>query len=223
MIRTAGCLLSVFAFALWGITTQEILARMDRAAPAFSTMKAEVTRITYTKVIDEKSEETGIMLLKRRGKELRMLIEFRQPSPKIVVFSGRKGEVYYPKLNTIQEYDLSKHKQLIDQFLTLGFGATGRELAENYQVQVKGEEAIAGEKTVHMELIPKSAAARQNISKIDLWMTEAGDRPVQQRFVQPSGDYTLIRYSHAQLNIPLSDEDLKLKAPKGVKREFPQR
>lgn len=223
MIRTAGCLLSVFAFVLWGITTQEILARMDRAAPAFSTMKAEVTRITYTKVIDEKSEETGIMLLKRRGKELRMLIEFRQPSPKIVVFSGRKGEVYYPKLNTIQEYDLSKHKQLIDQFLTLGFGATGRELAENYQVQVKGEEAIAGEKTVHMELIPKSAAARQNISKIDLWMTEAGDRPVQQRFVQPSGDYTLIRYSHAQLNLPLSDEDLKLKAPKGVKREFPQR
>ena len=46
---------------------------------------------------------------------------------------------------------------------------------------------------------------------------------VQQRFVAPSGDYNLATYSNVKLNPPMTADDLKLKLPAGVKREFPQK
>ena len=34
----------------------------------------------------------------------------------------------YPKLKTVQEIDLGKRTDLIDQFLLVGFGTSGQEL-----------------------------------------------------------------------------------------------
>ena len=56
-----------------------------------------------------------------------MLIDFTKPNPRTVAFRGRKAEIYYPKLKSVQEYDLGKRSDLLDQFLLVGFGTTGKE------------------------------------------------------------------------------------------------
>ena len=133
-----------------------------------------------------------------------------------------KAEIYYPKMKTVQEYNLSKYSALVDQFLLVGFGTSGKELSSNYDIKAVGEEPIAGVPATHLELTPKTEARREKLKTLDLWISEEG-YPVQQKFLQPSGDYTSFTYTNVKLNAPLAEDALKLKVPKGVKREFPQK
>lgn len=212
----------LFAVSLCSATSsEEVLQRLDQAASKFTGMTASVSRTTYTKVLDEKAVETGTMNLRKNGKEVRVLISLEKPDEKLVSFRGRKAEVYFPKLKTVQEWDLGKHGNLIDQFLLVGFGS-GRDLKSAYTIQYLGEETVAGQKTDHLELTPTAANVKDKLRRVDLWISGSG-YPVQQKFVQPSGDYYLVTYTDVRLNPALTEEALNLKLPKGVKREYPQK
>ncbi|HYO82982.1 MAG TPA: hypothetical protein VES20_16360, partial [Bryobacteraceae bacterium] len=102
-------------------TADEILLKLDQAAPKFTGMSADLQRVTYTKVLDEKATETGNILLRKAGRDLQVLISLEKPDVKTVSFRGRKAEVFFPKLKTVQEWDLGKHGDLVDQFLLVGF------------------------------------------------------------------------------------------------------
>jgi outer membrane lipoprotein-sorting protein len=220
-VSSVACALAVTAFAA---ASDDILTRMDKNAGRFSAMESELTRVSYTSVIDDKAVESGSILLKKHAaRDLQVLINFSKPDAKTVAFRGRKAEIYLPKMKTVQEYDLGRHSNLLDQFLLVGFGTPGKELKANYTVKPLGEETVAGQKTHKLELIPTSAKTKESLSKVELWMAEDGTYPVQQKFVQPSGDYHLITYTDVKLNPEVSDETLKLKLPKGVKREHPQK
>jgi outer membrane lipoprotein-sorting protein len=206
--------------ASFATTAADVLAKLDQSAPKFTSMTATLTRLTYTKVIDDKSVEQGQIALKKLSpRDIQVLINFEKPDPRTVSFRGRKAEIVYPKLKTVQEIDLGKRTDLIDQFLLVGFGTSGQELQSNYTVKYVGEEAIAGQKAHHLQLTPK----REKVQAMDLWISENGGHPVQQKFVQPSGDYYLFTYQDVKVNPQLGDEAFKLKVPKGYKREFPQK
>jgi outer membrane lipoprotein-sorting protein len=200
-------------------STENVLGQMDQSAAKFTGLSADLTRVTYTKVIDEKTTESGSMSLKKQGRELKVLINFVKPDAKTVAFQGRKAEVYYPKLNTVQEYDVGKQRGLVDQFLLVGFGTSGKDLKANYAIKYVGEESIDGKKAYKLELTPTAAEMKDKLRGMELWMAESGSYPLQQKFIQPSGDYYLFTYSAVKLNPQLTDDALKLNLPKGVKRE----
>jgi outer membrane lipoprotein-sorting protein len=217
------CLWSV-SVASAALSSEEVLERMDQHSGKFTGLTADLTRLTYTKVIDDKANESGSMILKKLApRDLQVLIDFLKPDPKTVAFRGRKAEVYFPKLKTVQEYDLGKQSGLVDQFLLVGFGTSGKELKANYAIKYIGEETVAGEKTQKLELTPNAPDLKEKLRKLELWMADSGTHPVQQKFLQPSGDYYLFTYTGVKLNPVLSDESLKLKLPKGVKREKVQK
>jgi len=206
--------------ACFGIGTEDVLAKLDQTAAKFTSMTASLTRLTYTKVIDDKSVEQGqIALRKLSPRDIQVLINFEKPDPRMVSFRGRKAEIMYPKLKTVQEIDLGKRTDLIDQFLLVGFGTSGQELQSNYTVKYAGDETIAGQKTHRLQLTPK----REKVQAMELWIAESGGYPVQQKFVQPSGDYYLFTYQDVKLNPQLGNEAFTMKVPKGYKREFPQK
>jgi outer membrane lipoprotein-sorting protein len=214
----------VLPLAVFGMTADDVLSKLDQSAAKFHAMTGNLTRLSYTKVIEDKSTEEGMIALKKVGsRDLQVLIEFSKPDPKMVAFRGRKAEIYYPKLKLVQEYDLGKRTDLLDQFLLVGFGTTGRELKANYSVKYIGEESIAGQKAQKLELTPSTAERREKLQKLELWIDDDGLYPVQQKFIQPSGDYYLFTYRDVKLNPQLGDDAFKLKLPKGVKREFPQK
>jgi outer membrane lipoprotein-sorting protein len=206
--------------ACFGIASEDVLAKLDQSSGKFTSMTASLTRLTYTKVIDDKSVEQGHIALKKVGpRDIQVLINFEKPDPRTVAFRGRKAEIMYPKLKTIQEIDLGKRTDLTDQFLLVGFGTSGQELQSNYTVKYVGDESIAGQRTHRMQLTPK----RDKVQAMELWIAENGGYPVQQKFVQPSGDYYLFTYQDVKLNPQLASEAFALKVPKGYKREFPQK
>jgi outer membrane lipoprotein-sorting protein len=211
------------AFAASGSTTAEtVLSKLDAAAPSFTGMTANLTRVTYTKVLDEQTTESGTIALRKQGSGIQLLIKLEKPDEKLVSFRGRKAEIYYPKLKTVEEWDLGKHSGLIDQFLLVGFGS-GKALKSAYSVKYLGDDTVAGQKVHKLELIPQSDEVKDKLRRVDLWVAEDGAYPVQQRFVQPSGDYYLVTYSGVKLNPALTDEALRLNLPKGVKRTTPQK
>jgi len=197
----------------------DFLAKMDKVASGFTGMSSDISQTKYTAVISDKSTESGQFLMKKAGRDVRALINFTKPDPKSVGFAGKKAEIYYPEMKTVQEYDLGKQSNMVEQFLMLGFGTTGKELQSNYAVKLVGSETVAGHKTVHLSLLPKSASVKEQFSRFEIWMDDSGEYPVQQQVFQPSGDYYLITYSNIKLNPTLTDASIAMKLPKGVKRE----
>ncbi|MCC6588421.1 MAG: outer membrane lipoprotein carrier protein LolA [Bryobacterales bacterium] len=205
-------------------SAEAVLQRMDSAGPQFRGAAASLKRVVHTAVINDDTEETGTFsLLKGKARELRVLIDIKKPDVRQVALSDRKAEIFNPNANVVQEFDLGKQKGLVDQFLLLGFGVTGKELSKNYAVKYLGEDNVAGQKCSRLELTPKSAEVRQHFNKIELCIASTGGHPVRQKLYEPSGNYTDITYSDVKLNPSIKSEELALKLPKNVKREFPQR
>ena len=200
-----------------------VFARLDRAAAEFKGLTANVRRVTHTDFANEDTIDIGTIKLKRaKPHDTRMLLDFTKPDPKTVAFQGKKAEIYYPRMLTVDEYDLGKNRDLVDQFLLLGFGSTSRELQEAYHIRLAGAETVNGQKTTELELVPKSKEVLQQIKRFELWIADSSGLPVQLKYY-PSGQNILITYTDIKLTPNLSDTDLKLQLPKGVKRNYPQK
>jgi len=207
-----------------GADLKQTLARVDQAAAGFRGLIAKVKKLDYTAVIKESAVETGQITLRRpKPRDLKMLAEFTAPDERAVAFDGRKVQIYYPRLLTVQEYDLGKQSSLVDQFLVLGFGATSAELSKTYDIKWGGEETLNGVPCGRLELLPKSEEARQHVRMIEIWVSSKDGLTQQQKIHQPSRDYKLITYTDIKLNPPLKDDSTRLKLPKGVKKETPQK
>ena len=205
-------------------TLPEVLAKIDVAAPKFSGMAADVEKLEFTKVIADKSVESGTILIRRaKPKELHVKIEFTKPELRIVTLRGSKAELYLPKIQTVQEIDLGKQSDLVSKVILVGFGTTGKDLQANYEAILVGEETVSGQKTYRLKLTPKSTQLKEQFSRMEVWFAEDGTLPVQQKVVLPSGDYKTFTYSNIRYNPALTEEALALKLPKNVKREYPQR
>jgi outer membrane lipoprotein-sorting protein len=199
-----------------------ILARMDQNSASFKAASGNLERISHNAAVDVDHSASGTVLLKRmKGRDLRALINFTQPEPQQVLIAGTIADIYYPKMETVQEYDLGKHKALFDQFYLLGFGGSGKELAAAYAIKYVGSEDIGGAKSSHLELVPKPAEALKSVRKVDLWLSEASGYTSQLRIAVPSGDTTTLIYSNLKVNPNIPDSALKLNLPKGVHTVHP--
>ena len=205
-------------------TAAAVLARIDKQAAGFRKLTAKFKKVAYTAVLNETSdEEEGAIWLMRSDKEIQMRGEVTGQDAHSYGFRDRRGENYYPKMNTVQIYDLGKERGLIDQFLLLGFGSSGKEIEKNYRVKVTGNGVVGGAKTTILELTPVDKRVLESIVKVELWIPEEAGYPVQQKFWQPGGNYYQFTYSCVRINPPLPDSDFRLKLPANVKKEYPQK
>jgi outer membrane lipoprotein-sorting protein len=223
LLTSALCLLLVSTTLSGASTAAQVLSRMDKAAAEFRGMTANISRVKYTSILDERSEEVGTMAIRRDGKAVESKIEITKPNPRALAFSGNTVQLYYPKINTVQEFDISKNRGLVDQFLLLGFGNSGKDLARAYKVTAKGMETIDGVSALKLELVPKSAKAKELLTAVEIWVPEGAAHPIRQKFIEPSDDYMEVTYSNVKMNPALSPKDIKLNLPANVKREYPQR
>jgi outer membrane lipoprotein-sorting protein len=201
----------------WTLGTS--LSHLDDAAKDFHSLSADIERTKVTVVVDDHSTETGTILV--RGDK--MALDMNAPNARTILRTGDTLYVYTPGLKRVEEYNLGKNRSLVDQFLLLGFGTSGKELEKHYLITVLGEVPIDDKKTVELELTPKSAEVRNQISKIWIWFDESTWLPEQQQFFETgSGDYFIVHYSKVIRNPGLSDSRFKPRWPKGTEKIKPQ-
>jgi outer membrane lipoprotein-sorting protein len=202
----------------WAQSTSDIFSRLDQAAHSFTSATASIRVTNHTAIIDEDDTQIGTVAVRRNSPtELYFLITFAGQAAQSIAFRGKTLQIYYPRLNTIREYDISKYKDLAQKLILVGFGMAGRELAANYDVTNLGNEHVQSQDSVHLQLIPKASEILKQLNRVDLWVSLRNDCPVQQKFYMPGGDYRLVTYSDVKLNPPLPASALDL--PKGAKHE----
>src|ERR1700704_1364856 len=196
---------------------ETVFARIDKAAAGFKGLTADMKRLHHVELVNANEMDEGTITVKKvKANDIRILINFTKPEPKTVMIGGGKAQMYNPKANEVQEADIKKHKDLINEVLLLGFGSTSSDLKAAYTIQLGGPEAVNGAPTVRIELVPKNEEIRHTIKKCELWIPENGV-PVQQKFYEGGGDYQIATYSHIVLNPNIPDSAVKLDLPKGVK------
>ena len=200
------------------------LALMDEAAAKFKGLQADMQEISHIAVMNEDSIATGTIVLKRpKPNDIRALIDFKPPNPRQVMIAGVKAAIYYPGINTVQEWDLGKSRSLVEQFMLLGFGSNSKDLESAYSIRLGGPETVAGQAATRLELIPKSQDVLAHLKRVDLWISDAMGIAVQQKLYQTGGDYWLATYTNIKLRPNLPDSAVKFDLPKSVKREYPQK
>jgi outer membrane lipoprotein-sorting protein len=206
------------ALLLQGQDAQSVLQRMDKAAPAFKAMTADLKMMTYIKILDDKTTDAGTVTVQRVKKnDTRAFIQFSGEAARNLTLQGQKVVIYYPNLNQYQDYDLGKTVN-VNQFLLLGFGSSGKELSASYDIKSAGTEKIAGTETTKLLLTPKDLKTQEHLKTAEIWVPNDSANPIQQQFNEPSGNYRLVTYTNIKL-IPHLQQDIRLTIPAGATKK----
>ena len=195
----------------------QILSRMDASGKRLKSVSADINYTKVTILVDDKSTEAGRIFF-RNPKSPEVLINFTAPDPKVILLKKDKAEMYLPKINQVQEYDLSRHQGVVQQFLLLGFGTESGDLQKGYQIKYVSEDELDHNMTVVLELTPRSQNVASQLAKIRLWVSEESWVPVQQEFYEPDGDYAIAHYSSMKINQNISSSIFRIPAAKDAKR-----
>lgn len=218
LIACAACTLRA------GPPLDEVLARMDAAASSWQGLRAELEWVRYMSLVDERRVESGRIAVRRaKNGDVEMLAAFQQPSTYFLAVRGDKAERYNPKTKTVEEYDLGRSKDKVENALMLGFGTSGSYLSKHYRVSLEGEERVAGQATVKLELKPKDPQGELNNRPLEMWVATDIWQPVQYKVYDLSpGDYRIYSYSEVQVNPSFKSSEFKLRLERGTKRTRPQ-
>jgi len=129
----------------------------------------------------------------------------------IVCCQGGSVKLYEQKLDQVTT--LSKLSQYESYFM-LGFGASGRELAEKWDITDEGPETIAGVKTEKLTMVPKDPAVRRNVAKVTLWMDLDRGVSLKQVFDEGEGQSRVCTYSNFRMNQALPGDAFTFKTDK---------
>jgi outer membrane lipoprotein-sorting protein len=82
----------------------------------------------------------------------------------------------------------------------LGFGASGKDLEQKWEIKYLGPETLDGVKTEQLELIAKDAEVRKNIPKVTVWVDADRGVSLKQVFDEGPGQYRVSVYFNIKVN-----------------------
>lgn len=195
---------------------QTVLRKLDKASENFHTTSADFEFDTVTTLpIYDKDVQKGVVYYKRDLHNSQMAAHIEQINgravPKVVVSSGGTIKLYEKKINQVTI--LTKFSQYQSWFM-LGFGASGKELEEKWNIKYLGAEKIDGITTDKLEMTAKDPVVRKNIQKLTLWMDSERGVSVQQLFDQGQGQTRTCRYTNIKMNQKLPSDAFTFKTDK---------
>ena len=183
---------------------KSVLAKLDAVAPSFHSTSADFEFDSYqTDPVPDKDVQKGTVYYERRNSAFEMAAHIDEENGKSVpkVYKYAKGvfQLYEKLPNQVTTYKNDK----LGGYLLLGFGASGKELADKWDITYAGTEALDGVKTDKLELIPKDPAVRKNLPKVTVWMDTAHGVSRKQVFDEGQGQSRVCVYFNFKFNQPL--------------------
>jgi outer membrane lipoprotein-sorting protein len=198
---------------------QAVLHRLDVAAANFHTASTDFEFDTVqTQPVPDKDVQQGTAYYQRNGAAFQMSAHISnvngQAVPKVIVCcSGGSIRLYEKLINQVTT--LSKLSQYESWFM-LGFGASGKELAEKWNITYDGSEMLDGVKTEKLEMVPKDPAVRKNVPKVTIWMDTDRGVSLKQVFDEGPDQYRVCVYFHIKINQSLPADAFTFKTDKGT-------
>ena len=195
---------------------ESVLENMDRRGGNLRSMSARIVQQKWTDILEEfDQEERGDFHFLRDNDAIRLRRDITEPGVSTLLINDGKGTFYQPLLKQANRYDLGARKDRAE-FLLLGFTSKKEALREAYAIRWLGPEMIGDRQTYVLELTPRSDKVSAFFSRVVLWVDGRLWVPIQQKLVEPTRDYLLIRFEDVRLNLDLPASRFELDLPSDV-------
>jgi len=204
---------------------KQVLQQLDAAASNFHSTSADVEFETVqSDPVIEKDIDKGAVEYKRTGKSFQMIVHFRdeaidvqdgkpakfKPVPKDLVVSGGKVTLFEKLPNQVHLYSASR----FESYMILGFGASGTQLGEKWDIAYLGTESLldgrTSVKTAKLELVAKDPDVRKMFPKVTIWVDPLRAVSLKQVFDEGRGQSRTSYYSNIKLNPTLPGSDFTI-------------
>lgn len=207
------------AFALPGRTLfaandlPGVLKDLDKSAANFQSTAADFEFDTYqTDPIPDKDVMKGTAYYERKGAAFSMAAHVQehngQPDARMYMYSGGALKLFQPGLDQVTTY---KRASKFESYVMLGFGASGKELSDKWNIKYDGPETLDGVKTEKLELVAKDENIRKNLPKVTIWLDTARAISLKQVFDEGQGVSRVCVYFNVKTNQPLPSDAFKFK------------
>jgi negative regulator of sigma E activity len=175
------------------------LKKLDAASARFSSAQAVFHKDLYNKLVGDHTPQDGSVYFIRSGGSVQMGAKIDGPGARIAEYKNGVLRDLIPGrcYNTVQA---SGNKAKFDSFLTLGFGGSGKDLANAWDITDLGQETLDGVKVEKLDLVSKEQSVRNNYTKVTLWMDLDRGISLKQVLLSPSGDIDTATYTKVRLN-----------------------
>jgi outer membrane lipoprotein-sorting protein len=189
---------------------QSVLNRLNASAKKFHSVSANVVFDTEMQdPVPDSDVYKGIAYYQRDGNNFKMAAHFseRNARPSSAAYNYTGGAIHFFDGTEVHTYDASKWQA----YLILGFGASGTELADKWDIKYLGSSVIDGVNVAQLELVAKDPQVRKNIAKITIWIDPDRGVSLKQRFDESPGVYRICTYSDIKVNQSLPSKAFDLK------------
>ena len=199
------------AFAAGDLKTT--LAKLDAAAAKFRSTTADFEfDSVQTDPVPDTEVQKGTAYYQRKGTGFQMAAHINEINgrkvPKVYVYSDGKLKLDEPLINQVTT--LSGASQY-ESYIMLGFGASGKELTEKWEVTDQGPETINGVTTEKLDLVAKDPKVKKNLPKVTIWVDLDRGVSMKQYFDQGQGQSRTCSYSNIKINQSLPGDAFTFK------------
>jgi outer membrane lipoprotein-sorting protein len=190
-----------------------VLAQLDSAAAKFHSASAEFKYLdSVTDPVPDTETWNGVVYSQRKGGSFESAAHFNQnngkPITRVLTFVGGVAKLYDKGENQVTVIkDAAKYQG----YLALGFGASGKDLEEKFNVNYAGSETIDGVKTDKLELVAKNPDVLKMFPKITIWIDPARAVSLKQFFDKGHGESRTVTYSNIRIGQSLPSEAFTFK------------
>ena len=191
---------AVFADDLEGV-----LRKLDAAAANFQSTTADFEfDSTQTDPVPDTDVQKGTVYYDRKGNAFQMGVHINEvngkPVPKIITVSGGVFKLYEKLPNQVTT---SSKVSKYESYLVLGFGASGKDLQQKWNITYLGSETLNGIKTDKLQLIAKDPQVLKLFPKVVIWIDPSRGVSLKQFFDEGQGQSRTCIYSNIKVNQPL--------------------
>lgn len=191
----------------------KVLHRLDEAAKNFHSTSADFQFDSVeTDPIYDKDVQRGTVYYERKGSTFQMAAHINEnngkPSPKIYSYSGGLFRLFEIGLNQVTTF---KKANKFESYVMLGFGASGKDLADKWNINYAGSETLDGVKTEKLELVAKDLEVRKNFPKVTIWVDPDRGVSLKQVFDEGPGAYRVCVYFNIKTNQSLPGDAFTFK------------
>ncbi len=178
-----------------------VLSQMDAASARFQSAEAEFRWNFFERVTRSTSSQTGTNFFQReKGGGTEMGARIVSPGVKLLSYKDGVLQVFDPAANTVIRITAKGNQQQYEGFLTLGFGASGKDLSKNWTIADQGADTVDGVTTEKLDLVAKDPNVKAMFTHVVVWIDPQRGIALKQEFYTPSDDKrtvlnTKIRYN----------------------------
>lgn len=213
VVATLGCFALPGYKSLAADDLQNVLHQLDVAAANFRTTAADFEFDSIqTDPIPDTDVQKGVVYYERKGNSFSMAAHINEvngkPVPKVYAYSGGHLQLFEPMTDQVTRINKAS---AYEGYLMLGFGASGKELADKWDIKYAGPETVGGVKTDKLELIAKDPTVRKNLPKVTIWIDPTRGVSLKQVFDEGQGQSRVCTYSNIKVREPLPADAFSFK------------